>query len=60
MGNLVFKSSIEMAKLALAMDKDCENVKKKQYANINAKHDCCKEFKTITLWLCYLVTRNLI
>ena len=56
----IFKSSVPMARLAVLMDRDGEGVLREEYAYIDATHDRCKGFKSVTLWTYHPVCRKLI
>ena len=58
--SFIFKSSQAMAKLALSMDKDQNGLMRYEYAFVDAKHDRCRGFKTITLWAYHDVSRKLV
>jgi hypothetical protein len=56
----VFKSSRAMAELALSMDRDGAGPLNREYAHVDAMHDRCRGFKTLTLWTYTEVSRKLI
>ena len=56
----VFKSSKNMAELALSMDRDHRKFLSEEYAFIDVKHNRCRGFKAITLWTYHPVMRKLI
>jgi len=56
----VFKSSNGMAKLALMMDRDGDEILSGEYAFIDATHTRCRDFKSITLWTYHPVMRKLL
>ena len=56
----VFKSSLSMAKLALLMDKDTNEVLSNEYAHVDATHTRCRGFKSLTLWVYHPVMRKLL
>jgi serine/threonine protein kinase len=56
----VFKASKSMAELAVSMDKDREGEMRFEYAHVDAKHDRCRGFVTITLWAYNDVLRKLV
>lgn len=58
--SFVFKSSQDMAKLAIEMDKDSGGVLSGEYVYIDAKHDRCRGYKTLTLWVQHPVYRKLL
>ena len=58
--SFVFKSSLAMANLALAMDKDKQGVLCNEYAHVDATHTHCRGFKTVTLWTYHPVLRKLL
>ena len=49
-----------MAKLALSMDKDQNGSMRYEYMFVDAKHDRCRSFKTITLWAYHDASRKLV
>ena len=49
-----------MTNLALSMDKDGQGALNSEYAYVDAKHDRCKGFKTITLWTYNGIARKLV
>jgi hypothetical protein len=55
----VFKASKAMAELAFSMDKDRNGCMRYEYAHVDAKHDRCRGFKSITLWAYNDVMRKL-
>lgn len=56
----IFKSSKEMAELALEMDIDGKGCLKEEYAYVDAKHNRCRGFKTVTLWTFHPLLRKLL
>ena len=56
----VFKSSSQMAELALAMDINNSNVLNSEYAYVDVKHNRCRGYKTLTLWTYHPVMRKLL
>jgi hypothetical protein len=58
--SLVFKSSEDMAKLAIEMDRDSNGLLNGEYAYIDAKHDRCRGYKSLTLWVQHPVYRKLL
>ena len=48
--SFVFKSSVSMASLCIQMDRDKLGILRNEFAFVDAKHDRCRNFKTITLW----------
>ena len=58
--SFVFKSSTSMAQLAINMDRDGAGILKNEYAHVDAKHDRCRGFKSVTLWTYHPVMRKLV
>lgn len=56
----VFKSSTSMAYLAIDMDRDGNGVLNKEFAFVDAKHDRCRGFKSVTLWTYHPTMRKLL
>ncbi|XP_033124349.1 uncharacterized protein LOC117122751 [Anneissia japonica] len=56
----VFKSSKEMAELALSMDKDKGGLLANEYAYIDGKHNHCRGYVTLTLWVYHPVIRRIV
>ena len=56
----VFKSSKAMVELAISLDKDRDGPMRFEYAFVDAKHDRCRGFKTVTLWAYNDVMRKLV
>ena len=56
----VFKCSTHMAHLCLEMDRNKNGILKEEFAFVDAKHDRCKNFKTVTLWTFHPVLRKTI
>jgi hypothetical protein len=49
-----------MAEFAVSMDKDRDGPMRFEYAFVDAKHDRCRGFKTLTLWAYNDVMRKLV
>lgn len=58
--SFVFKSSQAMANICLEMDRDGSGVMMDEFAFIDAKHNRCRGFKTLTLWTYHPVLRKLL
>jgi hypothetical protein len=56
----VLKSSKEMVQLALFMDRDGTGLLNHEYAHVDAMHDRCRAFKTLTLWTYHEAARKLV
>lgn len=56
----VFKSSHAMAELALSMNRDGQGILKEEFAFVDAKHDRCRHYKTVTLWTYHPVLRKVV
>ncbi|KAK3711266.1 hypothetical protein QZH41_007880 [Actinostola sp. cb2023] len=59
MPTYVFKTSKLAVELALQMDKDGEGFMSQEYCFLDAKHDRCRGFKTLTLWVYHPLLREL-
>jgi len=56
----VLKSSRGMAQLAMSMDRDGQGLMSHEYAHVDAMHDRCRDYKTITLWAYHDISRKLV
>lgn len=58
--SFVFKTSRFQADLGVAMDRDGDGLLSSQYCFVDAKHNRCNGFKTITLWVYHPMIRKLV
>ena len=56
----VFKSSEAMAQICIALDRSGTNIMNDEYVYVDAKHDRCRNFKTLTLWTVHKATQKLL
>ncbi|CAC5406531.1 unnamed protein product [Mytilus coruscus] len=56
----VFKASKAMANLCIEMDCNKDGILNEEFAFIDAKHNRCKNFRTVTLWTYHPVLRKTI
>ena len=56
----VFKSSNDMAQLAVEMDVQGTGFLREEFAFLDVKHDRCREYKTATLWTYHPSMRKLL
>ena len=56
----VFKSSEAMARICLSLDREGSHPMNDEYVYVDAKHNRCRNYKTLTLWTLHKTTRKLV
>ena len=56
----VFKASTHMAEIGVEMDTSGTGFMRDEYAFVDAKHDRCRDYKTLTLWTYHRSMRKLL
>jgi len=56
----VFKSCTSMAEMTVEMDQSTEGFMRDEHAYVDAKHDRCQNYRTITLWTYHPTMRRIL